>query len=131
MMRADKVMAVVLILELRFFMELLRVQGRKSNILAVGDYLRADVPSDTFYADFDPVSSSKGKYGEWLNVEKVFMKTVRLNLEIMATDQKISPGTKTKTPVLFLFFPTFLQGAAIARFCIAGVIASDDCKPPE
>jgi hypothetical protein len=35
-------------------MEFLRVQGPKSNILAVGDYLRADVPFKGKNDNFDP-----------------------------------------------------------------------------
>jgi hypothetical protein len=67
-------------------MELLRVQGPKNSIKAVGDYLRADVPFEGKNDNFDPVSSFKERYGVQLNVEKVFMFTVRLQLEIMATD---------------------------------------------
>jgi hypothetical protein len=53
-------------------MELLRVQGPKSNILAVGDYLRTDAPFEGKNDNFDPVSSSKERYGVQLNVD-VFM----------------------------------------------------------
>jgi hypothetical protein len=69
-------------------MELLRVQGPKSNILAVGDYLRADVPFEGKKDNFDPVSSFKKRYGVQLIIYAVSMLTVRLNLEIMATDQQ-------------------------------------------
>jgi hypothetical protein len=54
-------------------MELLRVQGPKNNILAVGDYLRADVPFESKNDNFDPVLSFKEIYGVQLNVETVFM----------------------------------------------------------
>jgi hypothetical protein len=37
--------------------ELLRVQGPKSNIYAVGDYLRADGPFEGKNDNFDPISS--------------------------------------------------------------------------
>jgi hypothetical protein len=52
---------------------------------------------------FDPVASYEERYGVQLNEEKVFMLTVRLQLEIMATDppQK-SHGVKTITPVVVL-----------------------------
>jgi hypothetical protein len=53
-------------------MELLRVQGPKNNIQAVGDYLRADKPFEGENDTFDPVSSSKERYGVQLNAEKVF-----------------------------------------------------------
>jgi hypothetical protein len=76
-------------------MELLGVQEPKKNILAVGDYLRADGPFEGRNDNFDPVSSSKERYGVKLNVETVFMLSVRLNLEIMATDQK---GKKVLAP---------------------------------
>jgi hypothetical protein len=52
-------------------MELLRVQGLKNKILAVGDYLCADVPFEGKNDNFDPVSSSKERYEEQLNVETV------------------------------------------------------------
>jgi hypothetical protein len=67
-------------------MELLRVQGIKSDIKAVGDYLRADVTFEGKNDNFDLVLSSKESYGVQLNVERVFMLTFRLQLEIMATD---------------------------------------------
>jgi hypothetical protein len=51
-------------------MELLRMQGPKSNILAVGDYLRADGPFEGEFDNFDPVSSSKERYEVQLDVEK-------------------------------------------------------------
>jgi hypothetical protein len=53
--------------------ELLRVQGPKSNIVAVGEYLRADGPFESKYDNFDPVSSFKERYGVQLNVETVPM----------------------------------------------------------
>jgi hypothetical protein len=37
-------------------MELLHFQGPKNNILAVGDYLRADVPFEGKNDNFDPSS---------------------------------------------------------------------------
>jgi hypothetical protein len=52
-------------------MELLRVQGPKNNIKAVGDYLRADVPFEDKNDYFDPVLNSKERYGVKLNVETV------------------------------------------------------------
>jgi hypothetical protein len=69
-------------------MELLRVQGPKNSILAVGDYLRVDVPFEGNNDNFDPVSSFKERYGLQLNVETIFMLALRLHLEMMATDQK-------------------------------------------
>jgi hypothetical protein len=54
-------------------MELLPVQGSKNNILAVGDYLRADGPFEGKDDNFDPVSNSKERYGVQLHVETVFM----------------------------------------------------------
>jgi hypothetical protein len=64
-------------------------------VARAGDYLRADVPFEGKNDNFDPVFSSKVRYGVQLNVEKVFMLTARLKLEIMATDPppKKSPGT--------------------------------------
>jgi hypothetical protein len=53
--------------------ELLRVQGPKNKILAVGDYLRADGPFEGQNDNFDPVSSSKKRYEAQINVERVFM----------------------------------------------------------
>jgi hypothetical protein len=48
-----------------------------------------------------PVLSLKERFGVQLNVEKVFMLTVRLQLEIMATDlPQNSPGTHSITPVV-------------------------------
>jgi hypothetical protein len=76
-------------------MELLRVQGPKNNIQAVGDYLRADEPFEGKNDNFDPVSSSKERYGVQLNVEKVFMLTVCLQLEIMATDLPLKKSPET------------------------------------
>jgi hypothetical protein len=61
------------------------VKEPQSNIQAVGDYLRADGPLEGKTDRFDPVSNSKERYGVQLNVEKNFMLTVRLQLEIMAT----------------------------------------------
>jgi hypothetical protein len=54
-------------------MELLRVQGPKNNILAVGDYLRADGPFEIEIRNdnFDPVLSFKERYGVQLDVEAV------------------------------------------------------------
>jgi hypothetical protein len=52
-------------------LELLRVQGPKSNISAVGDYLRVDVPFEGKNDNFDPVSSYKERYGVQLNMEFV------------------------------------------------------------
>jgi hypothetical protein len=75
-------------------MELLRVQEPKNNILAIGDYLRADGPFEGKNDNFEPVASSKERYEVQLNVELVFMLTVRLHLEIMATDQKIVLGPR-------------------------------------
>jgi hypothetical protein len=50
--------------------------------------------------NFDPVSSSKERYRVQLNLETVLMLTVRLHLEIMATDpKKKSHGTLSITPV--------------------------------
>jgi hypothetical protein len=54
-------------------MELLRGQVPKNNIKVVGDYLRADGPFESKNDNFDPVSTSKERYGVQLNVEKVFM----------------------------------------------------------
>jgi hypothetical protein len=54
-------------------MELLRAQEPKSNILAVGDYLRADGPFEGKNDNFDSITSSKERYGVQLNVETVFM----------------------------------------------------------
>jgi hypothetical protein len=54
-------------------MELLRVQGPKNDILAVGDYLRADGPFEGKNDNFDPVLYSKERYEAQLNVETVFM----------------------------------------------------------
>jgi hypothetical protein len=68
-------------------MELLRVQGPKNKILAVGDYLRAEVPFESKNDNFDPVSTFEERYEVQLNVEIVFLLTLRLHLEIMATDQ--------------------------------------------
>jgi hypothetical protein len=51
-------------------MELLRVQGPKNNIKAVGYYLRADVPfGGKDYDNFGPVPSSKERDGVQLKVE--------------------------------------------------------------
>jgi hypothetical protein len=84
-MRADKVMRPFFYLHTAILndslvvtqfietMELLRVQGPKSNIYVVGDYLRADEPFEGKNDNFDPVSSFKDKYGVRLNVEKVLM----------------------------------------------------------
>jgi hypothetical protein len=52
-------------------MGLLRVQGPKNNILAVGEYLRADVPFEGKNDDFDSVPSSIERYVVQLNVENV------------------------------------------------------------
>jgi hypothetical protein len=50
-------------------MELLRVQEPKNNIKAVGDYLRANGPFESKNDNFDPVFSSKERYGVQPNVE--------------------------------------------------------------
>jgi hypothetical protein len=50
-------------------MELLRAQGPQNNIKAAGDYLRTDGPFEGKSDNFDPVSSSKERYGVQLNVE--------------------------------------------------------------
>jgi hypothetical protein len=55
-------------------MKLLRVQGLKNNISAVGDYLRADGPFEGKNDNFDSVPSSKEKYGVQPNVKVVFRK---------------------------------------------------------
>jgi hypothetical protein len=65
---------------------MLRVQEPKNNIQAVGDYLRADGPLEGKTDRFDSVPNSKERYVIQLNAETVFMLTVRLKLEIMATD---------------------------------------------
>jgi hypothetical protein len=52
-------------------MDLLRVQGPKNNIEAVGDYLRADGPFEGKNDNFDPVPSFKERHGVNLNVEFV------------------------------------------------------------
>jgi hypothetical protein len=78
-------------------MELLHVQGPKNNIQAVGYYLRADGPFEGKKDNFDSISSSRERYGVKLNVDRVPMLTVRLHLEIMATDQ--SDGTQSISPV--------------------------------
>jgi hypothetical protein len=54
-------------------MELLRVQGPKSNISAVDDYLRADGPFEGKNDNFDPVLSYKERYGVQLNLETVLL----------------------------------------------------------
>jgi hypothetical protein len=54
-------------------MELLRVQGPKNNILAVGDYLSADGLFQSKKDDFDPVPRSTERYGVGLHVEFIFM----------------------------------------------------------
>jgi hypothetical protein len=82
-------------------MELLRVQAPKSNILAVGDYLRADGPFGGYNDNFDPVLSSKEIHRVQLNVEIFFILTVRLHHEVIATGKKKSIGTQTKTPSRF------------------------------
>jgi hypothetical protein len=74
------------------------VQEPKNNIQAVGDYLRADGPFEGKTDNFDPVYSSKERYGVQLNVEKVLMLTVRLQLEIMATDP---PPKKVLGPIQY------------------------------
>jgi hypothetical protein len=96
-MRVDKVILNDPLVVTQFIetMELLRVQRPKNNIQAVGDYLRADVPFEGKNDNFDPVSTFKERYGVQLNVEKVFMLTVRLQLEIMATD----PPKKVLGPI--------------------------------
>jgi hypothetical protein len=52
-------------------MELLHVKGPRNNIEAVGDYLRADGPFEGKNDNFDPVSSSRERYEEQLNIEIV------------------------------------------------------------
>jgi hypothetical protein len=51
------------------------------------------------YDNFDPVSSSKERYGVQLNVEKVFMLIVRLKLEIMATEPPKKVLGPTQSPL--------------------------------
>jgi hypothetical protein len=58
--------------------------------LSIGDYLRADGPFESKIDNFDPVLNSIGIYGLQLYVETFHMWTVRLHLEIMATDQSDS-----------------------------------------
>jgi hypothetical protein len=66
---------------------------------AVCDYLRADGPFEGKNDNFDPVLSSEESYGVQLNVKNVFMLTVRLQLEIMATDPpRKSLGFQSNTP---------------------------------
>jgi hypothetical protein len=60
-------------------MELLRVQGPKNDIRADGPFEGKN--------DFDPFASSKERYGEQLNVEKVFIQTAHLQLEIMSSER--------------------------------------------
>jgi hypothetical protein len=54
-------------------MELLRVQGPKSKIWAVGDYLRADGLLGGKNDNFDPIPSFKERIEVQLNAERVFM----------------------------------------------------------
>jgi hypothetical protein len=77
-------------------MELLHVQGLKSNIWAVGYYLRADRPFESKNDRFDLVLSSTERYGVQLSVETVPVWILWVELEIMSSNQ--TPGTQTITP---------------------------------
>jgi hypothetical protein len=68
-----------------------------------------DVPFEGKNENFDPVSSFKERYGVQLIVEKVFMLTVRLQLEIMATDPPKKVLGPIQSPLYFLGANGFIE----------------------
>jgi hypothetical protein len=83
-------------------MGLLRVQGPKSNIVEVGDYLHADGPFKDKNDNLDPVPSSRDRWREQLNVETIRMWTISPDIEILSSNQ--SDGTQSITPVMDVLY---------------------------